>query len=115
MTKVTLHFLPVRTPTLKRTKRDAELTDAEAKSHARRSSYALSRYPKDAAHAHSKAGSRSVLRLKRGASVNLSICRTFSGLCQLTLRQTSRTPQGEHTSVPPTVGDSDGCDPFIRL
>ena len=123
MTKFTLHFLPVSTPTVKRTKRDAELTDAEAKAHVRRSLQTLSRYPEYKAHAHSKAGSRSVLRLKGGASVNLSIYQALSRLHQLTLGQKQdiipaaqgQIPQRRHTNVPPTIGDSDGCDPFIRF
>ncbi|KAH0842146.1 hypothetical protein FOPE_07749 [Fonsecaea pedrosoi] len=71
MTKVTLHFLPVRTSTLKWTKRDAELTDAEAKSHARRSSHVLAKHPKPKVRGHERVGSQSILRLKQKTKVSL--------------------------------------------
>ncbi|KIW22855.1 uncharacterized protein PV07_11108 [Cladophialophora immunda] len=108
MTKITIHFLPVRTATLRRTKRDAELTDAEAKSHARRSAHVLARLPKRTARGHARAGSQSILRLKKRTKKP----ETMPADNNDTQAPISRRMQA---NVPPSIGDVDGCDPFVRF
>ncbi|OAL31139.1 hypothetical protein AYO20_08374 [Fonsecaea nubica] len=106
MTKVTLHFLPVRTSTLKWTKRDAELTDAEAKSHARRSSHVLAKHPKPKVRGHEGVGSQSILRLKQKTK------RAERTSANDTRRQISKRMQA---NMPLSIGDPAGCDPFVRF
>lgn len=79
MAPVTLHFLPAATANVRRTKREAELIDAEAKSHARSSSFAQSESVKPKGQVRTKSAPRSVLQSKTNPDVSLPISKLLSG------------------------------------
>lgn len=79
MAPVTLHFLPVATSNARRTKRETELIDAEAKSHARASSFAQSQNARSKTLIRENSGSRSVLRPKTNPNVSVPVSQALFG------------------------------------